>query len=215
MMKHLLFGILCGLALCGCHSQTSFGDRAADAATLATGNPVEETIRARRSIRRYEPQPVGRDTLLRILDCGLQAPNGQGRESWEVRVVTDSALLAALDRQYGCYVRQVSRNPKAQHPAAYGAPALVFIACDTTYDLSQVDCGLLGGNMILAAQSVGVGSCCLGGLCRFLNAPEGAELLRRLQLPDTHRLLYAIAFGYPAEMPAAKPRNREKVRFVE
>ena len=69
--------------------------------------------------------------------------------------------------------------------------------------------------MILAAQSVGVGSCCLGGLCRFLNAPEGAELLRRLQLPDTHRLLYAIAFGYPAEMPAAKPRNREKVRFVE
>ena len=91
----------------------------------------------------------------------------------------------------------------------------VFIACDTTYDLSQVDCGLLGGNMILAAQSVGVGSCCLGGLCRFLNAPEGAELLRRLQLPDTHRLLYAIAFGYPAEMPAAKPRNREKVRFVE
>ena len=168
MMKHLLFGILCGLALCGCRSQTSFGDRAADAATLAAGNPVEETIRARRSIRRYEPQPVGRDTLLRILDCGLQAPNGQGRESWEVRVVTDSALLAALDRQYGCYVRQVSRNPKAQHPAAYGAPALVFIACDTTYDLSQVDCGLLGGNMILAAQSVGVGSCCLGGLCRFL-----------------------------------------------
>ena len=177
MMKHLLFGILCGLALCGCRSQTSFGDRAADAATLAAGNPVEETIRARRSIRRYEPQPVGRDTLLRILDCGLQAPNGQGRESWEVRVVTDSALLAALDRQYGCYVRQVSRNPKAQHPAAYGAPALVFIACDTTYDLSQVDCGLLGGNMILAAQSVGVGSCCLGGLCRFLNVPEGAELL--------------------------------------
>ena len=154
MMKHLLFGILCGLALCGCRSQTSFGDRAADAATLAAGNPVEETIRARRSIRRYEPQPVGRDTLLRILDCGLQAPNGQGRESWEVRVVTDSALLAALDRQYGCYVRQVSRNPKAQHPAAYGAPALVFIACDTTYDLSQVDCGLLGGNMILAAQSL-------------------------------------------------------------
>lgn len=115
-MKHLLFGILCGLALCGCRSQTSFGDRAADAATLAAGNPVEETIRARRSIRRYEPQPVGRDTLLRILDCGLQAPNGQGRESWEVRVVTDSALLAALDRQYGCYVRQVS--PESESAAS-------------------------------------------------------------------------------------------------
>lgn len=214
-MKLFAFGALLALLFSGGCSQSPSGSVSNGADTLAAVNPVEAAIRARRSIRRYEPQPVGRDTLLRILDCGIQAPNGQGRESWEVRVVTDSALLSELDRQYGDYVRQVSRIAKAMHRAAYGAPAVVFIAYDTAYDLSQVDCGLLGGNLILAAQSMGVGSCCLGGLCRFLNCPQGAGLLRRLQLPDTHRLLYAIALGYPAEAPAAKSRNRDKVRFVE
>lgn len=98
---------------------------------------------------------------------------------------------------------------------AYGAPVLVFIAYDTTYDLSQVDCGLLGGNMMIAAQSLGIGSCCLGGICRFLNEPEGRELLDELDFPETHKLLYAIAFGYPDEEPSPKPRDMNRVRTVE
>ena len=76
------------------------------------------------------------------------------------------------------------------------ASTVVFIANDKSYDLSQIDCGLLGENMILSAWSMGIGSCCLGG-------------------PTRYQLLYCIAFGYPDETPSAKPRNAEKIRFID
>ena len=69
--------------------------------------------------------------------------------------------------------------------------------------------------MLLAAKSMGIGSCCLGGICRFLNAPEGTEIMKELDFPETHQLLYAIAFGYPDETPKAKERTPEKVRMIE
>ena len=54
---------------------------------------VIENIMARRSIRKYKPTPVGRDTMNVILECGINAPNGQNRQSWEVRVVDSPALM--------------------------------------------------------------------------------------------------------------------------
>lgn len=95
------------------------------------------------------------------------------------------------------------------------APTVVFIANDPSYDCSQIDCGLLGGNMILTAQSMGIGSCCLGGPARFMKSPEATEYLKKLNFSEGYELLYCIAFGYPDESPAAKPRNEGKVQFID
>ena len=206
-MKNILPFIL-AVALCSCAG----GGETKSAAE--SGNAVIETIMARRSVRRYKPQRVERDVIARIAECGINAPNGQGRESWEVRVVDTPELIAEIDSAYGAYASR-SGNAKAPRHALFGAPVAVFLAYDTRYDLSQVDCGLMGENMILAAQSMGLGSCCLGGLCRFINSEEGAPILARLGLPETHKLLYAIVFGYPDESPAAKERHMDKVKFVE
>lgn len=176
-------------------------------------NPVVETIMERRSIRKYKSQPIETDKLNQIIQCGIYAPNGMGRESWEVRIVTRPELLARIDTLYADYMEKTQGTRPAH--AAYGAPVVAFIAYDTRYDLSEVDCGLLGGNMLLSARSLGIGSCCLGGICRFLNAPEGAEIMRELDFPESHKLLYAIAFGYPDENPKAKPRTQEKVRIIQ
>ena len=138
-----------------------------------------------------------------------------GRQSWEIRVVDTPELLAEIDSLNTKLAVGRGMDASKVRPAAYGAPVLVFIANDTTYDLSQVDCGLLGGNMILTAQSMGLGSCCLGGIVRTLKSPEAEGLLKRLELPENYNLLYAIAFGYPDESPAAKPRKAEKIRFVD
>lgn len=211
-----LFLAMTAFLLCSCTSQptntANAETTAADSAT--TENIVTETILARRSIRQYKAQPVEKEKMDEIIKCGVYAPNGMGRESWEVRVVDDAALLAEID---SCNSAMLAKtNPdKAKMKAAYGAPVLVFIAYDTRYDLSQVDCGLLGGNMMIAAQSLGLGSCCLGSICRLLNAPEGSDLLKRLNFPETHKLLYAIAFGYPDEAPKAKPRHMEKVQYIK
>ena len=95
-------------------------------------------------------------------------------------------------------------NPEAAADASFknmfrNAPTVVFIANDPSYDCSQIDCGLLGGNMILAAQSMGIGSCCLGGPARFMRTPEAAEYLKKLEFSKGYELLYCIAFGYPDE----------------
>lgn len=180
----------------------------------AKKNVVIENIMSRRSVRSYRPDKIDSASMHEILWCGINAPNGQGRESWEVRVVNNQRFIENIDSLYNEYVSNVLKLEKAGHHVSYGAPVIVFIAYDTTYDLSQVDCGLLGENMILAANAMGIGSCCLGGLCRFINSEDGAGILQKLNLPSTHRLLYAIAFGYPDQVPQAKPRNMGKVQFV-
>lgn len=183
--------------------------------TTSKKDAVIENIMSRRSIRKYKNEAIDSTSMREILTCGIQAPNGQGRESWEIRVVDDKELIDRIDSAYSDYAENTMKTGKPTRKASYGAPALVFIANDTTYDLSQVDCGLLGENMILAANSMGIGSCCLGGLCRFINSEEGAEILQKLKLPSTHKLLYAIAFGYPDEQPAQKTRNWDRIQFIE
>ena len=177
-------------------------------------NQVIETIMSRRSIRKYKQQPVEQEKLRQILECGINAPNGQNKQSWEIRVVNQEFIseLDSLNRSLA--IAKGADESKIRH-ASYGAPVMIFIANDTTYDFSQVDCGLLGANMILTAESLGLGSCCLGGIARTMKQPEAESLLKRLELPENYNLLYAISFGYPDEAPAAKPRKAEKIKFIE
>ncbi len=177
-------------------------------------NQVIETIMSRRSIRKYKQQPVEQEKLRQILECGINAPNGQNKQSWEIRVVNQEYIseLDSLNRSLA--IAKGADESKIRH-ASYGAPVMIFIANDTTYDFSQVDCGLLGANMILTAESLGLGSCCLGGIARTMKQPEAESLLKRLDLPENYNLLYAISFGYPDEAPAAKPRKAEKIKFIE
>lgn len=199
-----MIGGLCLMctALAGCGTPTA---QRADNSSSEGKNAVVENIMSRRSIRKYKPQAVSRETMQAILECGINAPNGQNKQSWEVRVVDNPALLDSL---------------KAQNPGLkkmlYDAPTIAFIANDLSYDFSQVDCGLLAGNMMLSAWSMGVGSVCLGGPVRLLNTePAAAGFLKKLDFPEGYRLLICIAFGYPDEAPAAKPRNAGKVRFID
>ena len=204
-------GLLC---LSSCGGQTQQAQPAAANEADST-NQVIETIMARRSVRKYLPQPVNRDTMQVILDCGINAPNGQNKQSWVIRVVDNPEFINGLTEVYK------KANPKAVEDPDFrnmfrNAPTVVFIANDTAYDFSQVDCGLLGENMILSAWSMGIGSCCLGGPIRFMKTdPGAAEYLKRLNIPEGYDLLYCIAFGYPDESPAAKPRDASKVMFVE
>lgn len=74
----------------------------------------------------------------------------------------------------------------------------------------------MGENIVLAAQSMGLGTCFLGGPVRFmLDNEEAMPYVDRLQFSADYGLLYAIAVGYPDESPEAKPRDASKAKFVE
>ena len=183
--------------------------------TDVRNNTVIETIMTRRSVRKYQPQAVNRDTMQIIVECGINAPNAINRQAWEIRVVDNPEVIKKLTDLY------VKDNPKeAENPNFINmfrnAPTVAFIANDTTFAYSPVDCGLMAENMILSAWSMGIGSCCLGGPARFMKSnPEANKYLQEMGFSENYDLLLCIGFGYPAETPKAKLRDAAKVKFMD
>ena len=175
------------------------------------GNAVIENIMTRRSIRQYKEGPVARETMQTIMECGINAPSGQNRQSWEIRVVDNPEVMAEI------IDLMAEGNPDADKGMIKGcfrnAPTMVFIANDPSYDFSVIDCGILSQNIMLSGWSLGVGSVCLGSPVRFLrNAPEA---IAKLGFSEGYTPVICIGMGYPAESPEAKPRDFSKVKFVE
>jgi nitroreductase len=177
-------------------------------------NEVINAIMTRRSIRLYHATPVARDTMMQIMTCGINAANGQNKQSWEVRIIDSPEKMQQIQDL------MVAGNPALQpdmlRGCMRGAPVMTFIARDLGYDFSAYDCGLLAGNMMLAAQSLGVGSICLGSPVRFINdAANSTEILTLLGFSENYELCLCVGFGYANESPESKPRDINKVQFVD
>ena len=177
-------------------------------------NEVINAIMSRRSIRQYHPMPVARDTMMQIMTCGINAANGQNKQSWEVRIIDNQNTLQKVQDLMAA--GNPALSAEMVRGCMRGAPVMTFIARDLGYDFSAYDCGLLAGNMMLAAQSIGVGSICLGSPVRFINdAENSAEILSLLGFSENYELSLCIGFGYANESPAAKPRNIDKVQYLD
>ncbi len=206
-MKRLLFLAVAALMSAAC-CQTSNSEAEA----------VDNVIMSRRSIRNYKQIPVSRDTMQVILKAGINAPNGQNRQSWEIRVVDNPDTMSEIKAAMS------AANPDT--PMAgdsfRNAPVMAFIAADTSYDFSLLDCGMLSENMVLSAWSMGVGSICLGSPVRFLDGsesirsnPEIRKVMDKLGFSEGYQLVLCVGFGYHLESPDAKPRDESKFRFVD
>lgn len=206
-MKGLLFLAVAALMSAAC-CQTSNSE----------AESVDNVIMSRRSIRNYKQIPVSRDTMQVILKAGINAPNGQNRQSWEIRVVDNPDTMSEIKAAMS------AANPDV--PMAgdsfRNAPVMAFIAADTSYDFSLLDCGMLSENMVLSAWSMGVGSICLGSPVRFLDGsesirsnPEIRKVMDKLGFSEGFQLVLCVGFGYPLESPDAKPRDESKFRFVD
>ena len=211
MMKKTLWGMAAALMLTACN----------DNKMQQTGTDIDsakvmtELMMSRRSIRAYKDSVISRETLNDILKCGINAPNGKNLQSYEIRVIDSPALIDSMTQAV------VKDKPEIAQREGFknifvNAPCVVCIAYDTQYDMAQIDCGLLGENIILAAWAKGIGSCCLGSSARWLlDSPSAKPYLDRLAFSKGYQLLYCIALGYPDEMPEAKPRRDDMIRFVE
>ncbi len=178
-------------------------------------NEVIRTIMNRRSIRVYKDTPVEKEKLQKIAECGVNAPNGMNRQEWEVRIIDSKPFI---DEMTSVFVQanpsMAERDPNFKNMFR-NAPAVIAIGAPKG-DFSGINCGMLGENIILAAQSLGLGTCTLGGPVAFLKAnPQCAGFLSRMQFSEGYELLYMIAVGYPDETPQARPRNLDKIKFVE
>jgi FMN reductase (NADPH) len=162
--------------------------------TSMTDNPIIETMLNRKSIRRYKDQPVADDTIHAIVRAGQQAP-------------------------FAAQLYSVLLSRKGRHP--FGAP-LLFTICLDAHKIMRImakrnwqvisndlflllfgiqDATLMAENMVIAAESFGLGSCFLGA------APYMADkIAKQYQLPPRVFPLAQVVMGYPAEDPPPRPR---------
>ena len=186
-----------------------------EADVLMEVNPVLSTIMARRSVRKYLDKPVEHEKLEVIVKCGINAPSGMNRQPWIVRVVEDQKLIADVTEVYKQENAEQVKRDKDFKNMFRNAPNLICV-CTPANGGGELDAGLLGENMILAAKAMGLGTCCLGGPVRFLMSNEKCKFfIDRLDIPSDYKLNYIIAIGYPDEEPAAKPRDGSKVKYIK
>lgn len=210
-MKKIILGMVATVTLAACNE----GKTQESVAVVDSASVVTDVMMNRRSIRAYKDSVISRETLNEILKCGINAPNGKNLQSYEIRVIDSPAMIDSITAAV------VADNPKIAERNGFrnifvNAPCVICIAYDKNYDMAQVDCGLLGENIILSAWARGIGSCCLGSSARWItDSPSAKPFLDRMAFSDGYELLYCIALGYPDEAPDAKPRREDKIRFME
>ena len=208
-MKTLLTFALATLMFASCNQP-----KEQNAETESSNDAVTELMMSSRSIRNYKDSLIKKETLDEILKCGVNAPNDKNLQAYEIRVLSP-ALIDSIKSAV------VKDNPQIGEREGFknifvDAPCVLCIAYDTTYDMSQVDCGLLGENIILSAWSKGIGSCCLGSSARWIkDSPSAKPYLDKIGVSEGYELLYCIALGYPDETPEAKPRTMDKIKYME
>ena len=208
-MKTLLTFALATLMFASCNQP-----KEQNAETESSNDAVTELMMSSRNIRNYKDSLINKETLDEILKCGVNAPNGKNLQAYEIRVLSP-ALIDSITSAV------VKDNPQIGEREGFknifvDAPCVLCIAYDTTYDMSQVDCGLLGENIILSAWSKGIGSCCLGSSARWIkDSPSAKPYLDKIGFSEGYELLYCIALGYPDETPEAKPRTMDKIKYME
>ena len=199
-------------------------------------NPVIEAIHNRRSIRSYESKPIPRDIINTIIEAGNQAPS-QGREEkgskeflfqpWRFVVVEDSEFKQKLVQTTLPIWKKFMPSMKETHPETYekvmmryetmdepkdmvyyGAPVILFVIGLATHAIS---CALACENIMIAATSLGLGSCYVG----FGSMVTGnADVVKALELKDNERIYGPIVFGYPKDDPAVRFMDQHESRYV-
>lgn len=186
-------------------------------------NNVMEAILSRRSIRKYKVDDIAEEDLEQIVEAAKYAPSGMNAQSWHFSVIQNREKIEALEAvvyealkgSEDPYLKKMGEL--AEFHYFYGAPVLVIISnAANSISLSPVsDAALAAGNMMLAAQSLGLGSCWIHILTRLRDEPEVKTALAALGVPKGYVVCSALTLGHPdGPLPKAADRREGTVNVV-
>lgn len=183
-----------------------------------TTNETLKTIFGRTSIRAYKPELPPASLLEKVAEAASFAPTALNDQGRIFRLVTSPDLLKDIRESA---VRKLLDHPqaalreKAQSPGYdpfYGAPALLLISAKDASALPQKDALLAMENALLAAHSLGLGSCYINVIEELFAGQDNQTLKEKLDMGPGERLYAGAALGYPAAASQPKART-EKIRF--
>lgn len=156
---------------------------------------LQELIRARKSIRSYEPREVEEEKLQKVLEAGRLAPSARNRQEWKFVAVKNPGLRGAM-KEACCNQKMVAEAP------------VDLVICATQcgrmncgQDAGTVDCSIALSFMMLQAAELGLGTCWLGAF-------DADKVSKVLSLPEEWTPVAVTPLGYPAEAPAARLRKK-------
>lgn len=172
-------------------------------------NEVIENIKNRRSIRSYKNDMIPEDILNTILEAGIYAPSGMNKQSSIILAITDKEIrdkIAALNAKV---------MGKDDIDPFYGAPVVLVVLADKNIQTNIYDGSLVMGNLMLAASSLGIGSCWIHRAKEVFESEEGKEILKSLGISGEYVGVGNCILGYPKdEMPASSPRKENYIYRV-
>ncbi|MFP4012531.1 MAG: nitroreductase family protein [Chitinispirillaceae bacterium] len=182
-------------------------------------NEVLKAIKSRRSIREYKPEQIKQEELDLIIEAGIHAPTGHNMQPWHFTVVQDRKVIEHINEVSKKvmstmeieWIRDAGSNP--DYDIMYKAPTLVVVSGKKDWITSKIDCCAAVENMLIAAESLNIGSVWLGFAMFGFQIEGEAE---KIGIPEVYEPYYAFALGYKARdtQPATPKRNYDVVNYV-
>jgi nitroreductase len=183
---------------------------------------VHEAIFGRRSVREYTARSVDEETIRRLIDAAVHAPNAVNEQPWTFTVVRDRDVIDRIARDAKSHMRAtMPAGPYAERLRSllddpdfhifYRAPVLIVISAIAPGPWIVEDCALAAENLMLAAYAAGLGSCWIGFAQSFLNTAEGQKALG---LPAAWVAVAPIIVGHPSVAPEPVARKAPEIRWV-
>lgn len=185
-------------------------------------NETLDIIRRRRSIRSFRDEQIKEEELEAVLAAGLYAPNAGG-QAWHFTAVQNRGLLDKLNLAAKEAARHLDiqdlreLGDNEQFDCLYGAPTLIIVSGSEQAPISlEADCAAATQNLLIAAESIGLGSCWIFFVLLAFGSPQGPKLRKELRMPEGYKPYYAAVLGYKqaavAHVPDRKPNLITYVR---
>jgi nitroreductase len=182
-------------------------------------NQILDTIKNRRSIRKYLPEQIKDEKLEKILEAGIYAPTGHNDQPWHFTIIQNKELIDEMNvkckkAMADLPIDWIAKMGKSENlHIFYNAPTVVVVSGKEDATSPFADCCAAIQNMLLAAESIDIGSCWIG-LARFFY--ENPENLKKLNIPKGYKPNYSVSFGYKDSSSHKAPtRNRNVVNYIK
>ena len=181
-------------------------------------NDFIKTIMERRSVRAYTDRQLSESDLDLILEAGRFAPTAHNGQPWHFTVIQNEDLMNKINAKAKAvmatfedeWLSGMGKNPQAH--ITYHAPTVIFVSAKEGSIGFQTDTCAAIENMMLAAESLGIGSVWVGLLWFFMDLEEARAMLN---LPVGYKLAHAAAFGYAQGPKLPAPvRNPDVITYI-